>query len=273
LLIFDDIHWADDSTLDLIAALARRRTRARLMLLASFRPDDLPPHHPLRLLQQDLATSRRSEALHLGPLDQKAVCEYLRRELCAEKLPPGLASLVHQHSTGNPLYMTAILDHLRAQRVLRSQNGEVVLAQPVDKIEVGVPDGLASAIHLQLDRLADEDRRLLEAGSTAGTIFPAWAAAAALNRPLEDVEETYDALIRRVRLLSLAGHDDLPGGSRSAFYVFAHELYREALYSRIPASRRSQWHQRIADRLRAMFAGNESSVAHEIAAHTQAGRD
>src|SRR6185437_10329979 len=72
LLIFDDIHWADDSTLDLIAALARRRTRARLMLLASFRPDDLPLHHPLRVLQQDLATSRRSETLNLGPLDQTA---------------------------------------------------------------------------------------------------------------------------------------------------------------------------------------------------------
>ena len=273
LLIFDDIHWADDSTLDLIAALARRRTRARLMLLASFRPDDLPSQHPLRVLQQDLATSHRSETLHLGPIEQVSVAEYLRRELGAEELPVGLSSLIHQHSAGNPLYMTAILDHLRAQRVLRSQNGSVVLSQPIDKIEVGVPDGLASAIHLQLDRLADEDRRLLEAGSTAGTIFPAWAAAAALDRSLEDVEEAYDALIRRVRLLSLAGHDDLPGGSRSAFYVFAHELYREALYSRIPASRRSQWHQRIAERLRAMFAGNEASVAHEIAAHTHAGRN
>lgn len=273
LLIFDDIHWADDSTLDLIAALARRRTRARLMLLASFRPDDLPPEHPLRLLQQDLATSRRSETLQLGPLDQTAVAEYLRRELSADKLPTGLSSLIHQHSAGNPLYMTAILDHFRAQRVLRSKDGEVALNQPIDKIEIGIPDGLAAAIHLQLDRLAEGDRRLLEAGSIAGTIFPAWAAAAALNRALEDTEDMYAALIRRTRLLSLAGYDDLPGGNRSAFYVFAHELYREAVYTGIPASRRTLWHQRVADRLRAMFAGNEASVAHEIATHTQAGRD
>lgn len=272
LLIFDDIHWADDSTLDLIAALARRRTRARIMLLVSFRPDDLAPQHPLRLLQQDLAISRRSEELRLGPIDQKAVAEYLCRELGAEKLPPGLASLVHQHSAGNPLYMTAILDHLRAQRVLRSQDGEVVLAQPIGEIEVGVPDGLAAAINLQLDRLAEEDRRLLEAGSIAGTIFPAWAAAAALKRPLEEVEEAYATLARRIRLLSLAGHDDLPDGSRSGFYVFAHELYREAIYRGIPLSRRCRWHQRVADRLRVMFAGNESSVAHEIATHTQAGK-
>lgn len=271
LLIFDDLHWADDSTLDLIAALARRRTRARLMLIASFRPEELQPLHPLRLLLQDLATSRRSEDLHLGPLDRAAVREYLSRELGTDELPAGLASLIHQRSAGNPLYMTAILDHLRAQRILLSQGGEAALSQPIDQIEIGVPDGIAAVIGLQLDRLGEEHRLLLEAGSIAGTIFPAWAAAAALNRSLEDTEEAYAFCVRRVRLLSIAGHDELPDGTRSAFYVFAHELYRDVVYSRIPESRRSQWHQRVADRLRAMFAGNEASVAEEIATHTRAG--
>ena len=85
------------------------------------------------------------------------------------------------------------------------------------------------------------------------------------------MEESYASLIRRVRLLSIAGQDELPGGTRSAFYVFAHALYREVLYTRLPAARRAQWHLRIADRLRSMFAGQEANVAHEIAAHTEAG--
>jgi predicted ATPase len=270
LLVFEDIHWADASTLDLIAALARRRSRAKLMLLASLRPADVEPQNPLRRLQQDLATGGRIEELRLGPLDKQAVCEYLRSKLNAEKLPAGLGSLVHQHSTGNPLFMTAMLDHLRAQHVLRTENGEVVLSQPLDEIELGVPDGLARVIELQLDRLSDDDRRLLEAGSIAGAIFPAWAAGAALKRGVEEMEEAYASLVRRVRLLSVAGHDELPDGSRSTFYVFAHELYRQVLYDRIPGSRRSQWHKRVADQLRVLFAGKESSVAHEIAAHTQA---
>jgi DNA-binding winged helix-turn-helix (wHTH) protein len=271
LLVFEDIHWADTSTLDLIAALARRRTRAKLMLLASFRSADVEPQHPLGRLQQNLATSRRSEELRLGPLDRKAVSEYLRRELNAVRLPAELSSFIHQHSAGNPLYMTAILDHLRAQRVLRSENGQVTMSQPLDEIELGVPDGLAGVIELQLDRLSEEDRRFLEAGSIAGTIFPAWAAAAALKRETEDVEEAYASLVRRVRLLSIAGQDELPDGSRSTFYVFAHTLYRDVLYTRMPAARRSRWHLRVADRLRGMFAGNEDSVAYEIAAHTEAG--
>jgi DNA-binding winged helix-turn-helix (wHTH) protein len=272
LLVFEDIHWADPSTLDLIAALARRRTRAKLMLLASLRPGDVEPQQPLRRLQHDLATSRRSEEQHLGPLDKNAVCEYLKFKLNAQKLPAGLGSLIHQHSTGNPLYMSAMLDHLREQRILRSENGEVVLSQPLDEIELGVPDGVAGVIEMQLDRLSEEDRRLLEAGSIAGTIFPAWTAGAALNRGVEDMEEAYASLVRRVRLLSIAGHDELPDGSRSTFYVFAHALYREVLYSHIPESRRGQWHRSVADRLRVMFAGNEARVAQEIASHTEAGR-
>ena len=225
----------------------------------------------MRLLEQDLLTSRRGEWLRLGPLTKQAVKEYLRRELITDALPSGLSSLIHQNSAGNPLFMIATLDHLRTQRILLSEKGQVTLSLPLDAIQLGIPDALSGVIELQLDRLTDQDRLLLEAGSVYGTIFPAWAAAAALDRDVEAIEESYAALLRRVRLLSIAGHDELPGGTRSAFYVFAHALYREVLYTRLPAARRAQWHLRIADRLRFMFAGQEANVAHEIAAHTEAG--
>ncbi len=198
-LVFEDIHWADSSTLDLISALARRRSRSKLMLLCSFRPAELDAHHPLRLLEQDLRTGRRSEHLSLGPLSKESVATYLRRELAADSLPPGLASLIHQNSTGNPLFMIATLDHLRSQQVVMKRNGQVTLSVPLAEIELGVPDSLSGVIELQLDRLSDGDRSLLEAGSISGTIFPAWAAAAALERELEEVEEAYAALVRRVR--------------------------------------------------------------------------
>ena len=270
-LIFEDIHWADTSTLDLISALARRRSRAKLMLLASYRPSDIDTEHPLRTLEQDLLTNRRSEELRLGPLNKQAVSEYLRRELRSEKLPSGLSSLVHQHSAGNPLFMTAVLEHLRTQNMFRMDDGQLNLRIPLSEIELGVPEGLAGIIEFQLEKLSDGDRRLLEAGSIAGTIFPAWAAAAALERTIDEVEEAYATLVRRVRLLTIAGHDELPDGTRSAFYVFSHALYREALYTRMPAARRAQWHRHVAERLRLMFAGHESNVAHEIAAHADAG--
>jgi predicted ATPase len=270
LLIFEDIHWADTSTLDLIAALARRRSRAKILLAASYRSTDIDAHHPLRLLEQDLLTSRRCEMLRISPLNKEAVRTYLRRELHTEQLPSGLSSLVHQHSAGNPLFMTAIFDHLRAQGIFLNQSGQLTLRVPLTEIELEVPDGVAGIIELQLEKLADDERKLMEAGSIAGTIFPAWAAAAALERRIDEVEEAYAALTRRTRLLSIAGQDELPDGTRSAFYVFAHALYREALYAHIPAARRSLWHRRVADYLKVMFAGQEANVAEEIEAHSLA---
>lgn len=271
ILVFEDVHWADTSTLDLISALARRRSRARLLLVLTVRPDDLDVQHPLRRLRQELVTGRLSAELILEPLEKEAVRAYLRRELKSEHLPAGLASFLHQHSQGNALFMVATLEHLRAQQFLVSTNGEWLLRSPLAEIELGVPDGLADMIELQLERLSDDDRHLLEAGSIAGTIFPAWAAAAALDRELSEVEDAYAALMRRVRLLNAAGQDELPDGTRSNFYVFAHAMYREVLYSRMPASRRSRWHLRVADRLRTMFQGREEAVAFEIDAHAQAG--
>ena len=270
LLVFEDIHWADATTLDLIAALARRRTRAKIMLLASMCPTDLEPKSLLKRLKQDLARGRRMEELQLGPLSRKAVCEYIRTKLHASKLPVGFDGLILQHSAGNPLFLSAMLDHLAAQHVLRSQGDEVILDKPLAEIDLGVPDGLLEIIELQLDRLSEDDRRLLEAGSIAGTIFPSWAASAVLKRAMEEVEEACASLVRRIHLLTVGGHDELPNGDRSAFYVFAHELYREVLYKNIPVTRRCQWHKRVADQLRILFAGNEASVAHEIAAHTEA---
>jgi predicted ATPase len=166
--------------------------------------------------------------------------------------------------------MAAMVDSFCAQGLVRNDNGQVVLKRALNEIEPEINDGLAGVVELQLDRLSEKDRRLLEAGSIAGAIFPAWAAAAALSRSVEEMEEAYAALARRVRLISIAGHDELPDGSRSSFYVFAHALYREAIYRTIPIYRRSQWHRRIADQLRIIFAGREASVAYEIATHIRA---
>jgi predicted ATPase len=70
-----------------------------------------------------------------------------------------------------------------------------------------------------------------------------------------------------------AGQDELPDRTRSAFYVFAHGLYREVLYQRQVATRRAERHIRVAERLGEMFAGREANVAREMALHYEAACD
>jgi predicted ATPase len=270
LLVLEDLHWADASTLDLISALARRRGNQRLMVIASYRPAEVDGQHPLAGLKEDLSTRRLCCEIFLGPLNRQAISDYLLQQLNTNSLPGGLASFVHQHSEGNPLFMTATFEHLRSQNLLLAKAGKWHLAIPLAEIELGIPDGLLGMIDLQLGRLSESERRLLEAGSIVGTIFPAWAAAAALKADVLDVEDEYASLARRTRLLNAAGQDELPDGTRSSFYVFAHGLFREALYARQPAARRAERHRRVAERLKTLFAGSEASIASELAQHYEA---
>jgi predicted ATPase len=208
--------------------------------------------------------------LPLPPLHKTAVSEYLVQKFKQEAPPKGLSSFVHQHSEGNPLFMIAMLDHLIAQGFVRQEAGIWQLRCELADIDMGVPTALSEMIEMQIDRLDAEDQRLLEAASLIGVIFPAWAAAAALAGDLEEIEDQYDRVTRCLHFLHSAGHDELPDGTQSAFYVFAHGLYREVLRSRQPPARRVRRHLRIAEKLEKLFAGREQGVSLELAMHFEA---
>jgi DNA-binding winged helix-turn-helix (wHTH) protein len=285
ILIFEDLQLADDSTLHLISALARRRAPARLIVLATYRPrhgtHDGAAEYLLKALKQDLRLRRLCTETTLAPLTKSAVIELLHRELQQETLPPSLASFVHQRSEGNPLFAVVILEHLIAQCYLvRERTGGVAhwdmrrpFQEMLQEMEASVPDGLAQMIELEIERLSEREQSLLEAASLVSVASPAWAVAAALEQDLAETEEACDALTRRLYFVQRAGQDELPDGSRSAFYVFAHELYREVLYQRQTASRRARRHIRIAERLGQLFAEREASVAREMASHFEAAGD
>jgi predicted ATPase len=291
ILVFEDLHWADDSTLNLISVLARRRGHAKLMVLATFCPfngaffpvpTEVTPEHldPDRLsldrlkldsLKQDLLMRRLCTEIELPPLRKAAVKALLSRELSQEELPPGLADFVHLRSEGNPLFVTAILEHLIAQSYLaRVAAGQWEQRAPFQEMEASIPDQLARMIEFEIGRLCEDDQRLLEAGSLMSVAFPAWAVAAALQKDPIEIEEACDALARRVHFVVRAGQDELPDGSRSAFYVLAHGLYREVLYRRQAEARRARRHIRIAERLGELFPGREAAVARERAMHYEA---
>jgi predicted ATPase len=125
-------------------------------------------------------------------------------------------------------------------------------------------------VELEIERLNELEQSVLEAGSLTTVAFSAWAVAAALEKDSAEIEELCDGLARRVHFVERAGEDELPGGASSSFYVFAHGLYREVLYQRQATARRARRHERIADRLGALFAGREADVAREMATHYEA---
>lgn len=278
ILVFEDLHWADDSTLNLLSALARRRARARLLVLITCGVADVAPRAGCRGLQQDLLMRQLATLIAMTPLTRTAVNELLCRKLRQDDLPPGLSSFVHQHSEGNPLFAIATLEHLMAQGFLVQTGAEEAgrswrASASFAEIEADVPEGLAQMIELEMERLQPEEQRLLEAGSLMGIAFPVWAVAAALQQEMAATEEACAALSRRLYFVKRAGEDELPDGTRSDFYVFVHGIYRQVLMRRQSGTRRARRHQRIAIRLGELFAGRESSVAREQAMHFEAAGD
>ncbi|MFP5229446.1 MAG: AAA family ATPase [Acidobacteriota bacterium] len=271
-LVFEDLHWADASTLQLVAALAMRRAPARLLVIATCGAGDA--EHPLRSTKQNLLMRQMATEIALGPLTRTALRELLARELKQETLPPGLAGFVHQHSEGNPLFAIAIVEHLMARRFLVREEKDGALgwktAGVFEEVEAEVPERVAQMIEMEIEGLSATEQRMLGAGSVMGIAFPAWAVAAALGEDAAEVEEACAAVARRVHFVQRGGQDELPDGSRSEFYVFVHGLYREVLYRRLAAARRAEWHARIAVRLGELFRGRAWAVARDIALHHEA---
>jgi predicted ATPase len=277
-LVFEDLQWADDSTLHLVSALARRRTQAKLLLIATYRPQDVATEHPAKGLKQDLRMRRLCTEIALAPLSKPAVRELLSRELQQQEVPPRLAGFVHRRSEGNPLFAIAILEHLMARDYLVREETAApspnqvrwVQTAPDEEMEASVPDGLAQMIEFELSRLSEQEQCMLEAGSLMSVAFPSWAVAAALGMDPAETEEACQELARRLYFVERAGEDELPDGTRSTFYVFAHGLYREVLSRKQTEARRAKRHVRIAERLAELFPGREGTVAREMAMHYEA---
>lgn len=221
----------------------------------------------MKTLSQDLLLRRQCTELALAPLAKTAVRQLLIRELGQEILPPGLDTYVYQHSEGNPLFALALLRHLITEGYIESE-WEQRASYP--EMESSVPQELVQLIDPEIERLPPAEQRILEAASLMRVVFPAWAVAAALEQDRTETEEACDKLARRLCFVHRAGHDELPDGTRSDFYTFAHGLYREVLYQKQSASRRAQGHTRIAERLGELFAGREDNVAREMAMHYEA---
>src|ERR1700736_6178877 len=143
LLIFEDLHWADNSTIDLISVLARRRRAAKLLLVSTYRPVDvLLAEHPLKPLKQDLLVHHLCHEIALEPLNEAEIGEYLAAQSKVASLPEGLAGLLFRHSEGNPLFMVAALEHLKARKLIAEENGNWKMNRATEEIDVQAPDNL-----------------------------------------------------------------------------------------------------------------------------------
>jgi len=273
-LVLEDLHWSDYSTLDLLGMLARRQEAARLLVVGSYRSVDvIVKPHPLRALIQELRVRRLGEDIALGFLGEPHVAAYLAQRFGGHAFPSELARAVHQRTDGNPLFMVRVVDELVALRVLEPEDDRWRLRGPVAEIARAVPDSLRALVEKQIDRLQPEAQRLLDAASVLGSEFTIESVAAGLDVDPLAIEDRCDELVRQGQFLSAAALFVRPDGTRVARYRFTHSLYPHAITERVPAGWRLRLHQRVGEWLEHTYGAETRAMAGPLAWHFEEAGD
>ena len=277
LLVLEDLHWSDVSTLDFLSVVARRMEKARLFIIGSYRPVEvLGNEHPLRVVSQELLMHRQGVELRLGMLSEAAVSEYVTHQL-SEKTSdrvslPHLARAIHQRTEGNPLFMVNVVDALMAHTE-KDENDDGQLSLQPEDVRTVAPVALRQMIERQIERLSQQEQQTLEVASVVGAEFAAAAVAAGGKAEVTEVEDCCERLARREFFVQAHGSREWPDGTVSAHYRFLHALYQEVLYSRVTPGRRVELHRRIGERGEQAYSRRTHEIAAELAVHFERGRD
>jgi DNA-binding CsgD family transcriptional regulator/tetratricopeptide (TPR) repeat protein len=250
LLILDDLHWADVSSLNLLLHLSRRLASQPVLILGTYREMELERGHPLHGVLAELVRERVSDRIVLRGLTQDEVARFI--ELTADvSPPPELAHAVYRQTEGNPLFVVELVRLLAAEGRLREEG-----AGPW---RLTIPESVHQVIGRRLDRLSADCNAALTLAAVIGREFSLLALEAAGEL---QGDALLDALEEAEAARVVAVVSDAPGR-----YAFTHPLIRETLYSQVLTSRRVRLHRRVGVALERLYAADPEPHLAELAHH------
>ncbi len=247
-IVLDDLHGADRSSLLLLEFLARDLGRARLLVVGGLRDVTPAPEHPLAQTLSELAREHVSDQLALPGLDVPEISELIVRAT-GEACPPGLAEAVHARTEGNPRYVTEVVRALFARGPIAAPTEE--------PWRLDVPETVRTMVARRVGELSAPCRALLVHAALFGRDCQVAVLARASRLDAKGVLTLLDEAVAARMVTLVAGE---PGHVR-----FVHALFGEVLVDELPPSRRAAFHLETAEAL-AGDARAEDMLA-EIAHH------
>jgi tetratricopeptide (TPR) repeat protein len=270
-LVIEDLHWSDHSTVEFIARLGRRPDRARLLLIGTYRLADLfDAGSPLLRVSRELHAHFQADEIELSLLTQEAIAALISRDRRWRDAES--AALRLRRWSGNPLFLVHLLEHLELAGRLHDRDGEWVL-ELEDERPSSVPRKLRTLIEDQVDRLGDEHQQLVDAAAVAGDTWSAALVSHAAQHDIVGVERAFEDLCRRSHLVMRRDAPVPPAASSSASYGFVHEFYRRVVLERIPSATLTLLHRRTGEYLEERNTSGRTEIASELASHFESGGD
>ncbi|MGH8931141.1 MAG: ATP-binding protein [Egibacteraceae bacterium] len=223
-LLLDDLHWADSASLDVLTYLVRRLENRPAYIVVTWRTEEIPPQHRLRLLLAEAAragSATQVELARLGPVD-------VARLVAAAGLPSGIVSRLHSETGGLPFSVVEHLDEMASGRLA------------TDAAEWPVPGGVRDLLRARLGRLSETGRQVCTTAAVIGGSFDADVLRVASGRSDDETVSALEELISR----------GFVNERERGAYDFAHPRTRALVYAETSLARRRLLHRRVAEALR-----------------------
>jgi hypothetical protein len=255
-LILEDLHWADESTLSLLIHLANRVAHLPVVIIGTYRVGYSDNNPALaRTLEELIRMGIRS--LKLGGLSKDAVAQMLH-QLSKRQVPETLVSLIFEESQGYPFFVEEVYRHLIEEGKIFDAAGQFRTNVEIDEIDV--PENVRLIIGRRLERLDENEKRALTAAAVIGRSFSFKLLTAICEI---DVDELFAIIEKAQQMGIIAASSEAPEKP----FTFSHELVRQTLLAGISTPRRQHLHAGVANAIARLQPDAANERAGDIDIH------
>jgi class 3 adenylate cyclase len=263
LLVIEDLHWADDGTLRLLSYLARETTGLPVLLVGTYRSDEMQRRHPLTPVLAELTRERRAEVVQLSPLGLTEVRALVSAVLDGTEVSEEFGQVLLDRTDGNPFFVEELLKVL-------VERGDVYRTsddwERRDLAEIALPSSIRESLLDRARTMQPDSVRILQMAAIAGARLDLDLLATACDVSPDAVDA---AVVEGLERQVLVAHSD--HGVED--YAFRHALTREAFGDELVGPQRRRAHERIGSALIALHASDLDTVASVAAEHFAAAGD
>ncbi|MBP7850356.1 MAG: AAA family ATPase [Lentimicrobiaceae bacterium] len=256
LIMIEDAHWADQSTIVFMESLLKLVKTQRLLFVLIFRPGYKETGERIkRYVQETLPGHYR--LIPLNPLEEKDSANLIRNLLKNSDLPPDITGLIIQRSEGNPFFIEEVIRSFIDDGLIEVQGGAFRMTDEIRY--ANIPETIDKVILSRIERLDEKTRSLLRTASVIGRNF--------YYKVLEEATQTIEELDNRLAYLKEAQLLNEDKHKEDVEFLFKHALAQQATYDSMMQSTRKELHLKIAKSIEKVFAGNIHAFYGVLAMH------
>jgi predicted ATPase/DNA-binding winged helix-turn-helix (wHTH) protein len=263
LMILEDLHWADDSTLSLLDHVTQRLSDLPLMVIGTYRDAELDVTRGLAKTLEDLLRGRLAARVRLKGLPCDDVAAMLK-SLSGKSPPAAVVSEIFAETEGNPFFVEELFRHLEEENRLYDSSGQFRAKLKI--AELDAPPSVRLVVAQRLARLSDLTQKMLATAAVIGRSFSFEILQASSEADADSLLECIEEAEKAGLVLSVAE-------SPKARFEFSHELVRQAVIGGVSAARRQRLHFEVAEAIERIHAEALEDHWAELAHHYRLGGD